>query len=293
MSAEIFRSLGGKRTGKNAWLVRCPCPSHGKGKGDSNPSLSVGIGANGKPVFHCFAGCEFDDITAALDARGLSLDENRPFNGNRPRWKKPVIIEVENPNPEPNPDAVTLWNNSIEDSGRLIEYLARRGLLTLPRSIRWMPATSKMVAAVQRPLDGKVIAVQTTPIGPDATRTGDRKTCGALGAGAVRLAKAAPVMSMAEGVETGLAAMQMFGMPVWASLGSSRLHRVELPPEVQEVHIFGDNDRPGHVAADKAAEAHHKLGRKVILHFPADGLNDFNDVLVADADRDFVEGGAE
>jgi hypothetical protein len=288
MTDNIFKSLGGKRTGKNKWLVRCPCPNHGKGKGDRNPSLSVSIGTNGKPLFYCFAGCGYDDITASLQAKGLQLDDKPNFR-ERPRWKKPVIVEIENPNPEPNPDAVTLWNNSIEDSGMLIEYLARRGLLTLPRSIRWLSATCKMIAAVQRPSDGKLIQVQTTPIGPDATRAGERMTTsGKLGAGAVRLAKAAPVMGICEGVETGLAAQTIFKMPVWTSLGSSRLHKIELPSEVREVHIFGDNDKPGRLAADKAAEAHHKLGRKAILHFPAGDLNDWNDVLLADADTDYL-----
>ena len=55
-------------------------------------------------------------------------------------------------------------------------------------------------------------------------------------------------MGIAEGVETALSAMQMAGMTVWASLGASRLHNVELPPEVEEVHVFVDNliaDRDG------------------------------------------------
>ena len=62
-------------------------------------------------------------------------------------------------------------------------------------------------------------------------------------------------MGLAEGVETALSAMQMAGMTVWASLGASRLHSVELPPEVEEVHVFVDNDEPGRTAAKRTAES--------------------------------------
>jgi hypothetical protein len=48
------------------------------------------------------------------------------------------------------------------------------------------------------------------------------------------------VLGLAEGIETALSAMQLTGVPVWASLGGARLHRVELPPEVKEVHVFLD-----------------------------------------------------
>jgi hypothetical protein len=296
MTANIFRSLGGKRTGKNSWLVKCPCPGHGKGHGDKNPSLSVSIGANGKPLFYCFAGCTYDEVTDALKARGLTLDESQPFNGNRPRWKKPVIIEQEEPNPEPDPDALELWQASLPGSDDrsevLRDYFECRGLLTVPPSVRYLPETSHMIAGVQRPSDGKLITVQMTPISATARR-GERRTFpkAKLGAGAVRLQPAAEIMGIAEGVETALSAQQIFRMPVWASLGSSRLDKVELPPEVREVHIFGDNDRPGRNAADKAAELHHRLGRKATMHFPEGDLNDFNDVLCADADVDYLPEG--
>jgi hypothetical protein len=283
MIYNIAKTLGGKKTGANSFLVRCPCPNHGKGKGDRSPSLSVSVSMENRLLLKCFAGCTFDEIRHELDSRELLADQ--PFE--KKEWRRPVIIPDE-PNPEQSPQALALWRDSIEDCGMLIEYLARRGLLFFPRSVRWLPATSEMIVAVQRPIDGKLIAVQTTPIGKDAARYGERKaTPGKLGASAVRLGKPAKVMGICEGVETGLAVQQMFGMPVWVSLGAQRLDKIQLPAECQEVHIFGDNDRAGHTAADKAAYVHHGLGRKAVMRFPADDLNDFNDVLLADADADF------
>ena len=93
-------------------------------------------------------------------------------------------------------------------------------------------------------------------------------------------------MGLAEGVETALSAMQMAGMTVWASLGASRLHSVELPPEVEEVHVFVDNDEPGRTAAKRTADTHTSLGRRVYLRSPPDQCGDWNDFLNLIADRD-------
>ena len=46
---------------------RCPGPLHKNG--DRTPSLRVRDGRNGRPIFHCFAGCEYRDIVKALVAR--------------------------------------------------------------------------------------------------------------------------------------------------------------------------------------------------------------------------------
>jgi hypothetical protein len=100
----------------------------------------------------------------------------------------------------------------------------------------------------------------------------------------VRLAGAAEVMGLAEGIETGLSAKIMADVPVWVSLGCQRLDRVELPPCVRTVHIFADNDAPGRAAADRTAEVHRRLGRNVMIRFPDGDLKDYNDLLLADAD---------
>src|SRR5689334_10984697 len=41
------------------------CPAHA----DSRPSLSVRRGRNGSALLKCFAGCEYEDIIAALEER--------------------------------------------------------------------------------------------------------------------------------------------------------------------------------------------------------------------------------
>jgi hypothetical protein len=68
---DIAAALRGRRVGDGGFMCRCPCPMHKRG--DRNPSLSVKDGRNGRPLFHCFAGGDYEDIVTALRARGLRL----------------------------------------------------------------------------------------------------------------------------------------------------------------------------------------------------------------------------
>jgi hypothetical protein len=74
MIDAILQALRGKRTGPNAGLVCCPVPSHGRGHGDRHPSLSISIGDDGRPLVHCFSGCDPADVLAALAA--INFDSN-------------------------------------------------------------------------------------------------------------------------------------------------------------------------------------------------------------------------
>jgi putative DNA primase/helicase len=292
MSADqIGIGLKGRRNG-NGWLVRCPVPSHGKGRGDRSPSLSIADGNDGRLLASCFAGCKFLDILDALKRLGL-IDDIPKLDRAR------LVLHRADPAPinhEPDAAALQIWRNAKPAAVTVVaDYLERRGLpLAPPPSLRCgsflhldryeLPC---MVAGVQR-LDGKVVAVQQTILTSKGTKAPiavPKRTTGALGNGAVRLGPAAEILGVAEGVETALSAQTMAEIPVWASLGCHRLHRVELPELVRELHIFADNGEPGRAAAQRTSEVHMALGRRVVLRFPPDGLKDFNDLLNADADE--------
>ena len=142
-----------------------------------------------------------------------------------------------------------------------------------------------MVAAICG-TDRKVIAIQRTFLRCDgrgkANVSQPKMTLGSMGDGAVRLGPAGPVLGIAEGIETGLSAMQLFDTPVWCSLSAARLHLLWLPPEVVEVHLFSDNGERGHKAAERAARVYQAQGRRVVVRFPPERFQDFNDLL-----RDF------
>lgn len=68
--------------GPGQWKALCPAHD------DRNPSLSVTKGDDGRPLLHCFAGCTYPDIMAAL---GLSTNGNgvaTPVAAKRPKATK-------------------------------------------------------------------------------------------------------------------------------------------------------------------------------------------------------------
>jgi hypothetical protein len=67
-AASIAAALKGHKAGKG-YLAKCPCHA------DRTPSLSIIDGrdryGNRRPYVTCFAGCDFQDVQAALERLGL------------------------------------------------------------------------------------------------------------------------------------------------------------------------------------------------------------------------------
>jgi putative DNA primase/helicase len=287
---EIARALNGHRSG-HGFLVRCPVSTHGRGRGDKRPSLFVRDGdMPGRVLVWCYAGCNPCDVLDTLRARGLihHSSERRPAWG-CPPWK--VTAKPTEPSHSPDPEALALWRSSTLGAGTIVEtYISGRGIdIPIPPSIRFAiialacVTAPAMIAAVQSP-DGQVIATQRTLLtwrGTKAHLPNPRHNCGLLGAGAVRLAKATNVLGLAEGVETALAAMQLTGIPCWASLGATRMHNVKIPAFVREVHTFADDDRAGHDAVERVIKLHTSLGRQVVKRLPPAGMNDYAELTEA------------
>jgi putative DNA primase/helicase len=281
-------ALNGKPVG-SGFVCSCPLPTHGKGRGDKNPSLSIAESSDGSLLLHCKAGCDSRAIFSTLRARGL-LDERPWRRDQRAKPQRPIAYFPTDP-VEPDPRAIELWRSAVPAEGTLAEkYLRHRGIaLAIPPTLRFIPAVEymtcvsfpAMVAAVQA-ADRRLIAIQITFLHPDGTRKAHcatpRKTFGAMGAGAIRLGPASAVVGLAEGTESALSAMELFGGSVWATLGASRLPSIRLPPQVDKVILYPDRDEAGRTAAVKAAGA-YRLMRFVECKFPVEGCNDLNDEL--------------
>lgn len=192
--------------------------------------------------------------------------------------------------------ARAIWSEALSINNSLAQqYLLARGITNFPQSLRFHASLrhSKsgmhypaMVAGVQNSA-GRIIAVQRTFLrgNSKAPCTPNKMTLGPLNDGAVRLASVKPVIGIAEGVETALSAMQIFGIPCWAALGK-RFDAIEWPDCVQTVVAFGDNGAAGMEAVRRILNKYQ--GRyskiKVIPKFPSEEFEDFNDELQATGD---------
>jgi len=271
----ITDALGGHWHGSYG-MVSCFCHE------DRNPSLSISDGDDGKLLVNCFAGCDPLEILRALNGQGLC---DRPVESPAPRLHRRDNGRA----------ALDIWRESRPAAGTLVEkYLRRRGItLPVPPSIRYHPGLKHgptgltlpvMVAAVQAP-DRRVTAIHRTflnEFGGKANVLTSKMALGPLGAGAVRMAKAGPLLGLAEGIEDALAAMKICNLPCWASLGGARLARVDLPGEVREVHIFADADDAGREAAEKAVRRFRREGLKARAFLPTGGAKDMNEALIAE-----------
>jgi hypothetical protein len=127
---------------------------------------------------------------------------------------------------------------------------------------------------------------------------------GSVGGGGVRLVDDEDVrgiLGIAEGIETALSVMQMYGLPMWAALSADGMLKLELPDYVTEPVLFPDNDPPqrdphtgklrrgldggpvkvGLNAARNAADRYRDEGRSPqLIEVAESGCKDHNEVLV-------------
>jgi hypothetical protein len=87
------------------------------------------------------------------------------------------------------------------------------------------------------------------------------------------------VVLVAEGIETALSVMQLFGRPTWAALGTALLQQLELPENHRDIVICADRDPAGALAAHAAARRFAAQGRRVRVVQPPPGCKDFNNFL--------------
>lgn len=205
---------------------------------------------------------------------------------------------------------------SIPDDGRIAAYLHARGLsVEVPPSLKLVPLLDyfndqkervgswpAIVAQMTHPSLG-IVALHRTWINPETGTKAPVKPAkkftaaiydGAISGAAIRLYPVAAdsdgrkVLAVAEGIETALSVHQAKGIPVWAAGNSGLLGSLEIPPDIDCVEIWCDNDpaqpdgkRAGQDAAAKLAERLSQHGIEVVIVTPPIEGQDWLDVLRA------------
>ena len=273
---RLVEALGGR------WSTRggmCRCPAHA----DRTPSLSVRLGHSSLLV-HCFSGCETSDVLRAIRAQHLLRGE---------RLASAVCKDPPPALPDHSAAVRRLWAESHALGGCPSErYLAGRGLKSVSAALRFHPRTPLGSGAAVRFLPALIAAIKTdtglvavhrtflTPEGSRAALDAPRRMLGRPGQGTVRLEAPGRVLGLAEGLETAIAAQMLHAVPVWAVLGNERFGMVALPPHVEQLILFVDNDAGGRLAETRARRAFDDR-LNIVTRAPV-GANDWNDVLLGE-----------
>lgn len=154
------------------------------------------------------------------------------------------------------------------------QYLLGRGLglHDLPEAVRVHPGLRYQdedhkgvypaMLAIVIASDGRAVSLHRTYLkeGRKAPVSAPKKLMQGLplSGAAIRLTAVSEVLGIAEGLETALAASELFEVPVWSCVSAQGIESFEPPEGVREVIVFADND-PNFAGQKAAFAAAHRL----------------------------------
>jgi hypothetical protein len=235
----------------------------------------------------CFAGCSTAEIDRAIKALPeVPTSAHLPAGLPRPPVSREALTEA----------AARIWQEAAPIAGTIVEtYLrqTRRISVPLPDTLRCHAGLFHKSSGLRFPamvalitdVDDNPIAVHRTWIDPTtadkAAVSPNRMVLATAAGGAIRLAPvdAGRELALAEGVETALAVIELFGSTTWSGISASLLQLVQLPASARRVVIAADADRAGLAAAHALRRRLQGQGRTVRVIAPCDDNKDFNDTL--------------
>ena len=269
MTAEtLTKALGGRWHGSYG-TARCPAHK------DKTPSLSVRDADGEKLLTYCHAGCSAEAVWDALTDRNL-VGVGRRQSGVLHQHARLKAAFPDSGIADRQKAARKIWQASQPAENTLAQdYLRGRGIIgPVPPTIRYHPGLKHadtglnmpcLVAAVAD-IDSHVTGIQRIFLTLNGRKTPlnrPKMALGTLRGNAVRLAPTTDRVWLTEGIEDGLALMQMMGEPAWAVLGTGNYKTVDLPENIRQVILAPDGDDAGQGIIQEAAIRLAGQGREV------------------------------
>lgn len=277
---DILLSLGVDERTLNG--KHCPCPMCG-GKDRFRFDDKEGRG-----TYFC-SGCGAGDgVQLAMGITGLPFKEAAREIERLAGSAQVVDRHKKLSNGERIAVLARVWSESVplQLGDEAFQYLTGRGLRlqTAPSNLRLHPSLpyrddckvlkfAAMVARVTGP-DGSGVSLHRTYLqgsmkAPVAQPKKLMPGLPLVGA-AIRLTPVADRLGIAEGIETALAASELFGMPVWSCIHAQGVESFLPPVGVKEIVIYADNDPnfTGQSAAYRSANRLKLMGYEVTVCVP-------------------------
>ena len=231
---------------------------------------------DGRGTYYC-SGCGAGDgVKLAMALTGQGFRDTALQIERLAGVVQPVVGKPERSDEDKLQALRRAWSESksIQRGDEAERYLLGRGLrlYDLPESIRMHPGLryqdgehqgtyAAMLATVTGP-DGRAVSLHRTYLqnASKAPVLHPKKLMQGLplSGAAIRLTPVSQVLGISEGIETALAASELFEVPVWSCISAQGVEGFEPPAGVEHVIVFADNDAnfAGQAAAYRAA---HRL----------------------------------
>jgi putative DNA primase/helicase len=286
-AGKLSDALGGRKQGRG-WMA--PCPTHA----DQNPSLSIHQATDGTVLVHCHAGCNQEQVVAALRCRGFWPRSSQPVAASQSRGN--LARPIEDRSVVNRKLAAVLWQEAIATADTMVTaYLLSRNIAALSagidgRVLRFHPCCPYgnsrhpcLLAIMRDVVSDDPRAIQRTAFAKSGEKIG-RLTLGPKTGAAIKLSADEDVATglvVGEGLETVLRGMQLGFNPAWSLGDAGNLRSFPVLSGVECLTIIVDNDEngTGQQAALECSKRWIDGGQEVFRIVPERTGDDLNDVI--------------